>query len=63
MHATTGYYETKIKVLTEAIDRVRQLHFKVNGPYDDYMCSECYVDEYQYQGYPCPTIKALEGEK
>lgn len=44
-----------------AIERVRGLHKRVNGPYDDYMCEHCYVDEYRYYQYPCPTLKALGG--
>jgi hypothetical protein len=46
----------------EAIERVRKIHtpFWLDEPH----CSECHsyeVDE-NYALYPCPTIKALDGE-
>ena len=49
--------------LEEAIERAHELHKEVPGPSDDTMCSHCYVDEYRYYEYPCPTIKALDGEQ
>lgn len=39
---------------------IKALHKQVNGPYDDYMCEHCYVDEYRYYQYPCPTVQILE---
>jgi uncharacterized protein with PIN domain len=48
--------------LLEAIERVRKIHtpFWLDEPH----CSECHsyeVDE-NYASYPCPTIRALDGE-
>jgi hypothetical protein len=51
------------KPLQDAIQRVRELHKEMNGPADDLTCSACAVDELNYPEYPCPTIKALEGEQ
>lgn len=48
------------KKLDDAVNRVRELHTEMNGPYDNMVCSHCTVDEYIYFEYPCPTIKALE---
>lgn len=42
-----------------AIQRVLDLHKKVNGPYDDSACEHCYIDENIYYNYPCPTVQAL----
>lgn len=47
----------------QAVVRVRELHKKVNGPYDNYICDHCYYDEYHFYEYPCPTIKVLNGEQ
>lgn len=44
-------------------DAVDRLHEKINGPYDNYICKHCSVDEYLVVDYPCPTIKALAGER
>lgn len=47
-----------------SIERVRQLHTPRDG-----QCSYCYDLNWSYEGldnqdtsYPCPTIKALDGE-
>jgi hypothetical protein len=56
-------YELEIRMLDEAIQRVRELHSEMNGPADDTTCRACAVDEFNYPEYPCPTIKALDGEK
>lgn len=45
-------------VLTNAIQRVRELH-KQNG----IKCNSCADDRGDYELYPCPTIKALDGEQ
>lgn len=57
-----------------AIDRVRNFHKEVNGPYDDTACEPCTelvrfnidesntTDPEPYIVYPCPTINALNGE-
>ena len=51
------------KELLWALERVRELHKQVPGPYDDYVCDHC-TDLYGDDAipYPCPTIKAIEGE-
>lgn len=46
----------------KAIERVREIHmrFWLDEPY----CSECHsyeIDE-KYASYPCPTIRALDGD-
>jgi hypothetical protein len=68
-----GLYEDEptLDEAVEAVKRVRELHKKVDandsvcgdpdccGEYieDWTMCQDCYSD------YPCPTIKALDGEQ
>jgi len=47
----------------EIKERVRGIHTPINGPADDITCSECAIDENNYPQYPCPTIKALDGEQ
>jgi hypothetical protein len=52
------------KEMREAIVRVRELH-KPGGKEFKY-CRHCEigtVSGYDYADYPCPTIKALDGEK
>jgi hypothetical protein len=65
------YFLARANQAEEAIQRVRELHKEVDandsvcgdpeccGEYieDWTMCQECYCD------YPCPTIKALDGEQ
>ena len=63
-----------VRVAIAAIDRVREFHKEVNGPYDDTRCESCTelvrfnIDESNtsdpepYIEYPCPTINALNGE-
>ena len=57
-----GELEQKYEELKEAVWRVRELHSKINGPADDFICSHCFIDEYVYYEFPCPTIKALDGK-
>jgi hypothetical protein len=50
-----------------AIHRVRELHKQVtrfDTSKQGYTCQECYASYpyYEYE-YPCPTIKALDGEQ
>lgn len=48
-----------------AIGRVYDLHKAVPGPYDDYICDHCSSFtpfESEVIPYPCPTIRAIEGE-
>jgi len=52
--------------LSDSIAQIRDLHKKVEGPFDDYVCSECTRisgEEVIDAPYPCPTIKALDGAK
>jgi len=56
-------YWYRLKDAESAIQRVRDLHKEVNGPFDDFMCDHCYVDENRYYGWPCPTLLALDGER
>ena len=54
------YEEQEIQELKSAIQRVRELHKNKNG-----LCNAC-EDTYESSGlkdYPCPTIKALDGEQ
>lgn len=49
-----------------AIGRVYDLHKAVPGPYDDYICDHCtdlYIGSDDVIPYPCPTIRAIEGEQ
>jgi hypothetical protein len=48
-----------IAELQASIKAVLDLHKEVNGPYDDTMCEHCFVDEYKYYEYPCPTLIQL----
>ena len=56
------------------MQRVRELHSIMNGPYDDAACHHCTmlvhevsemagITEPIYISYPCPTIRALDGEQ
>jgi len=49
---------------TLAVGRVYELHKKIVGPYDNYVCDHCSrltVFASDVIPYPCPTVKALEG--
>ena len=48
---------TDLMILKNAIERVRELHKNNNG-----RCNEC-VGAVVMEIYPCPTIKALDGDK
>jgi len=53
------------KELLWAVERINELHKRIVGPYDDYVCDHCtdlYGDSADVVPYPCPTIKALEGK-
>lgn len=59
------YFIAKLNELDEAIERVRELHSK---DYDN-TCVTC-IGSYDYdeqlpiyEEYPCPTIRALNGEQ
>ena len=63
--AIKSYYES-----LRAIKRVRELHKAVNIASDGFpewvICEGCSHKDYdqdQLIDYPCPTIKALDGEK
>lgn len=66
-HLTSAYNATKIiemevRILQEAIQRVRELHYGVIDT-GGIHCEECSDTEFgHYIEYPCPTIQALEGE-
>jgi hypothetical protein len=56
-------HDCEVTELQSAIQRVRELHRKdLSGD-----CSACVIDaQYgakMYENYPCPTIKALDGEQ
>jgi len=64
MKMTFNYTESMEKELLCAVERVNELHKQVPGPYDDYICDHCsrftpFASE--VIPYPCPTVKALEG--
>lgn len=59
------YFIAKMAELEEAIERVKEMHAK---DYDN-SCLTC-IKAYDYEEglpiyeeYPCPTIKALDGEQ
>lgn len=50
----------------EIKERVQELHKQILGPYDNYICEHCSrltVFASDVIPYPCPTIKALDGEQ
>jgi hypothetical protein len=58
-------YELEIRMLDEAIQRVRELHKPVAG-IGVTECAVCIDDRMHWTEsveYPCPTIKALDGEQ
>ena len=64
VHATETYWVTKVAKLEADIQRVRDLH----KPNDDNECSVCACGvwndgELEYERYPCPTLRALDGEQ
>lgn len=48
------------KYLLNAIARVRELHSPTYGYNNEYALKQCAICEVKY---PCPTIKALDGEQ
>jgi len=54
------YYDSLEKA-EEAIQRVRDLHIKDFDGKDNF-CSFCQFDNPDSGNWPCPTIKALDGE-
>lgn len=63
--------EKTIGNLVTSIQRVRNLHVPVNGPYDNTICEHCTTitlierpdaPEYAFILYPCPTVNALDVE-
>jgi len=52
---------SEYKEMREAIARVRELHQEVNG--DCNICKNTYSNGNGWIKYPCPTIKALDGEQ
>lgn len=48
-------------IYSKAIERVRELHKPVENEIGTY-CHEC-IDNPDSWRYPCPTIKALDGEQ
>ena len=48
--------------LEEKVEKIRELHAKVNGPADNYICEHCTWDEYRDVNYPCETIRLLDGD-
>jgi len=63
--ANFGWLASIALELVDAVNRVRELHKQVPGPYDDYICDHC-TNLYGYDDdvipYPCPTIKSIEGK-
>jgi hypothetical protein len=65
MHYTEMYLQSQVTYWKSQVERVRELHSKTeNGK-----CDHC-IDDYNFmdskldwQDYPCPTIKALDGEQ
>jgi len=50
-----------INMLRAAIERVRALHRRT--PWDGrVLCTGCYDDAGSYEVFPCPTLRALDGE-
>jgi ABC-type Zn uptake system ZnuABC Zn-binding protein ZnuA len=56
------YQRNMDKQLTAQIQRVRELHHPYNGGTYGTCCFECEVGDVPVS-YPCPTIKALDGEQ
>lgn len=74
MTATETYYERKIAEQAAAIQRVRELHrphlFEkaafLGDPGPELHCWHCATEVQNWwpgEPYPCPTIKALDGEE
>jgi hypothetical protein len=65
MHQTEIFLMKQIEKYKAQVERVRELHSKTeNGK-----CHHC-IDDYNFmdskldwEDYPCPTIKALDGEQ
>ena len=63
MHQTEIFLMKQIEKYKAQVERVRELHQPINGPADDTTCKACVIDEDNYPTYPCPTVKALDGEQ
>lgn len=64
MKATETYYENKIAKLEGRIDRLREVHRPVPGPYDNLVCDHCShmsIHPDFHHDYPCRTIRIVEG--
>lgn len=46
--------------LKSAVDRVKELHEMINGPYDNQVCAHCTWNEDIYVEFPCETLVALD---
>ena len=64
-------FDAELKLI-QAIERVRALHKPMNetneNGYVNIVCSGCYDEdsstgEQFHHEYPCPTIKAIDGEQ
>lgn len=68
-HFAISIYEDKLAAAEQAIQRVRKLHKRDEEWHQNGrdLCSECRAaDEFGrvvQAEYPCPTIKALDGEQ
>lgn len=66
LEAICDSYELEIRILDEAIQRVRDLHKPMildGAPIGWEACVFCYGDDGSPWVYPCPTIRALDGEQ
>jgi hypothetical protein len=59
------YFLAELNEAKEAIQRVRELHSPIPHPYQEefQLCSHCGNEVDGSWIYPCPTIKALDGEQ
>lgn len=61
-----GCDQARVQGAEDIAKRIRELHKKAPCNCNDKNCSgfceECSADDYDVE-YPCPTIKALEGDK
>ena len=65
-----GFYVDALNVSKAAMDRVRAIHSPVDAvnyhggtPRQTRVCAGCGTDDGNWQIWPCPTIRALEGDK
>jgi len=58
-----GCDQARLQGAEDVAKRIRELHQPITGPHDNLTCKACAINAEIYPDWPCPTIKALDGEQ